>query len=114
MSWSKVVKAPEPDNIIWENLEFSKVKRSIRQNVTGLVSFFLLIVSFALILGASGVQDTYSQIVPKIAYCQSEVRWWEGSHSSEFNRKDVAFTLVPRMVVSNPSSGLPRTPGVKR
>lgn len=69
----QVVKAPEPDNIIWENLEFSKVKRSFRQNVTGLVSFILLLLSFGLVLGASGVQDTYSQIIPKIAYCQSEV-----------------------------------------
>lgn len=68
-----MVKAPEPDNIIWENLEFSKTKRWIRQNTTGVVSVILLVISFALVLGISGVQDTYSQIVPKIAYCQSEV-----------------------------------------
>eukprot|EP00904_Undaria_pinnatifida_P003525 jgi/Undpi1/13173/HiC_scaffold_8.g02835.m1 len=69
----KVVKAPEPDNIIWENLEFSKTKRYFRQNVTGLVSFALLLIAFALVLGASGIQQTYAEIVPKITYCQSEV-----------------------------------------
>ncbi|CAN0521630.1 unnamed protein product, partial [Laminaria digitata] len=69
----QVVKAPEPDNIIWENLEFSKTKRYFRQNVTGLVSFVLLLVAFALVLGASGLQKTYAKIIPKITYCQSEV-----------------------------------------
>lgn len=69
------MKAPEPDNIIWENLEFSKVKRSIRQNVTGLASFVLLLIAFALVLGISGVQDTYSQIIPKLAYCKLEVNF---------------------------------------
>ncbi|CAM9423368.1 unnamed protein product, partial [Scytosiphon promiscuus] len=69
----KVVKAPEPDNIIWENLEFPKLKRRLRQNFTGLVSFILLLIAFALVLFASGIQDHYSQIIPKIAYCQLEV-----------------------------------------
>eukprot|EP00903_Cladosiphon_okamuranus_P010786 g10192.t1 len=69
----KVVKAPEPDNIIWENLEFSKFKRRMRQSITGLISFVLLLIAFGLILAASGLQDNFSQIVPKIAYCQLEV-----------------------------------------
>lgn len=68
-----MVKAPEPDNIIWENLEFPKLKRRLRQNFTGLVSFVLLLIAFALVLFASGIQDHYSQIIPKIAYCQLEV-----------------------------------------
>lgn len=71
--FAKVVKAPEPDNIIWENLEFSKLKRRVRQSVTGLVSFVLLLIAFALVLAASGVQDHWSQIIPKLAYCQLEV-----------------------------------------
>lgn len=70
---NQVVKAPEPDNIIWENLEFSKFKRGMRQRLTGLVSFILLLIAFGLILAASGVQDHWSQIIPKIDYCQLEV-----------------------------------------
>ncbi|CAN0051024.1 unnamed protein product, partial [Hapterophycus canaliculatus] len=66
----KVVKAPEPDNIIWENLEFPKLKRRLRQNFTGLVSFVLLLIAFALVLLASGIQDRFSQIIPKIDFCQ--------------------------------------------
>ena len=69
----QVVKAPEPDNVIWENLEFSKFKRRLRQNITGLLSFILLLIAFVLILAASGVQDHYAQIIPKLAYCQLEV-----------------------------------------
>eukprot|EP00752_Nemacystus_decipiens_P006748 g6063.t2 len=69
----KVVKAPEPDNIIWENLEFSKFQRRMRQSTTSLVSFILLLIAFVLILAASGVQDHYAQIIPKLAYCQLEV-----------------------------------------
>lgn len=71
---NQVIKAPEPDNIIWENLEFSKFKRRMRQNVTSLVSFILLLIAFVLVLAASGVQDHYAQIIPKLAYCQKEVR----------------------------------------
>lgn len=70
----QVVKAPEPDNIIWENLEFSKRKRVVRQYVTGLVSFVLLMLSFALILSLNGVTTSFANIIPKIEYCQSEVR----------------------------------------
>lgn len=70
---NQVIKAPEPDNVIWENLEFSKFKRRMRQSVTGLVSFVLLLIAFVLVLAASGVQDHYSQIIPKIDYCQYEV-----------------------------------------
>lgn len=69
----QVIKAPEPDNIIWEHLEFSKFKRRMRQSITGLVSFILLLIAFVLILAASGVQDHYAEIIPKIAYCQLEV-----------------------------------------
>lgn len=74
MASYQVVKAPEPDNIIWENLEFSKLKRRIRQNVTGLVSFVLLLIAFGLVLAANGVQGQFAQIIPKIAFCQLEVR----------------------------------------
>lgn len=73
LHYNQVVKAPEPDNIIWENLEFSKFKRRMRQSITGLISFALLLFAFGLILAASGLQDNFSQIVPKIAYCQLEV-----------------------------------------
>ncbi|CAM9323183.1 unnamed protein product [Ectocarpus sp. 12 AP-2014] len=69
----KVVKAPEPDNIIWENLEFSKFKRRMRQNVTGLVSLIALTIAFALVMIATGIQDHWAQIIPKITYCQLEV-----------------------------------------
>ena len=86
------MKAPEPDNIIWENLEFSKTKRYFRQNVTSLVSFVLLLVAFALVLGASGIQKTYAQIVPKITYCQSEV---------SFKRKKTTRNNIVKLRVSS-------------
>ncbi|CAM9192623.1 unnamed protein product, partial [Discosporangium mesarthrocarpum] len=69
----KVSKALEPDNIIWENLEFGKTKRWWRRNCTSFVSAILLVLSFAVVLGMNGVQDTFSQKMPKIEYCETEV-----------------------------------------
>ena len=48
-----VSKAPEPDEIMWENLEISQFSKSFRRTRTGVVTFILLFVCFTVTLQAS-------------------------------------------------------------
>ena len=48
-----VVKAPEPDEIVWENLEVSYLSKYFRRTRTGFVTFILLFVCFTVTLQAS-------------------------------------------------------------
>ena len=45
--------APEPDEVVWENMEVSDLERSLRQIPGALLSTIFLIVSFAIIVQVS-------------------------------------------------------------
>ena len=42
-----VTQAPEPSTIIWENLEYSNLSRSLRQGMTGIVALLAICISIA-------------------------------------------------------------------
>ena len=54
-----VRRAPEPIDIIWENLEFTINQRLIREIIINLISIILVIISFLAILGLNYIQNTY-------------------------------------------------------
>lgn len=45
----RIVRAPEPSDIIWENLECSDGTRILRKSITAFITFILLVVSFIII-----------------------------------------------------------------
>jgi hypothetical protein len=69
----KVSAANEPDNIIFENIEFSAKTRWWRRKWTAVVSALLLVLSFVLVLALRSVKEDYGDSVPKVAYCSLEV-----------------------------------------
>ncbi|EQC29806.1 hypothetical protein SDRG_12352 [Saprolegnia diclina VS20] len=55
-----VQQAPEPSNIIWENLEVPVRERRLRRYLTNFVTFLLLLVSCAVISLAQSAQATFA------------------------------------------------------
>ena len=55
-----VMKAPEPDEIVWENLEISYLSKYFRRTRTGFITFILLFVCFTVTLQASLYQGKKS------------------------------------------------------
>lgn len=53
-----VKKAPEPCDVIWENLEFKESERNKRKIAVYLISFLLVIVSFSFIVGLNYIQKS--------------------------------------------------------
>ncbi len=48
----QVKRAPEPDDVTWENLEITLTSRNIRRAITAFLTLILILVSFALIVAA--------------------------------------------------------------
>jgi hypothetical protein len=51
-----VLRAPEPQDVIWENLEFSDYQRLKRSIFVYFITFFLLLISFGIVLGLNHLQ----------------------------------------------------------
>ncbi|KAJ8561771.1 hypothetical protein ON010_g7908 [Phytophthora cinnamomi] len=64
-----VTDAPEPSNILWENLEVTERGRFYRQFVTNLVTVMLLIISCAIISAAQSTQDQFASKMPPEGLC---------------------------------------------
>ncbi|RLN72630.1 hypothetical protein BBJ28_00014441 [Nothophytophthora sp. Chile5] len=67
----KVLPAPEPSNILWENLEVTPHARRIRRGFTNFVTFLLLLVSGAIISAAQSAQQTFKDKAPPAGLCES-------------------------------------------
>ncbi|KAL3664265.1 hypothetical protein V7S43_010592 [Phytophthora oleae] len=64
-----VTRAPEPSNILWENLEVTNRGRFYRQFVTNLVTIALLIISCAIISAAQTTQEQFASKTPPEGLC---------------------------------------------
>eukprot|EP00644_Phytophthora_capsici_P006614 jgi/Phyca11/550298/estExt2_Genewise1Plus.C_PHYCAscaffold_360339 len=64
-----VTRAPEPSNILWENLEVTNRGRFYRQCVTNFVTVALLIISCAIISAAQTTQDQFASKTPPEGLC---------------------------------------------
>lgn len=64
-------KAPEPDAVVWENLEVNYYEVRARRALTGFVSFILLLVAFAIICQASIRKKEFASKVPPLAQCRT-------------------------------------------
>jgi len=61
--------APEPSNILWENLETSSRNRCMRRTVTALVMLLLLALSFALIFVAQQRKTEFQDRTASLSLC---------------------------------------------
>lgn len=61
----KVELAPEPSDIIWENLEYSTKDRVLRKLYSYFISILLIIISFSIVVGLNYLQVNISIIKKK-------------------------------------------------
>ncbi|KAJ8546935.1 hypothetical protein ON010_g11298 [Phytophthora cinnamomi] len=66
-----VLPAPEPSNILWENLEVTSRSRRLRRSFTNSVTFLLLLISGAIISAAQSAQQTFKDKAPPAGLCES-------------------------------------------
>ncbi|GMF39038.1 unnamed protein product [Phytophthora fragariaefolia] len=66
-----VLPAPEPSNILWENLEVTSRSRRLRRSFTNSVTFVLLLISGAIISAAQSAQQTFKDKAPPAGLCES-------------------------------------------
>ncbi|KAF4039269.1 RSN1 7TM family protein [Phytophthora infestans] len=69
--WLPLVAAPEPSNILWENLEVTAQSRRLRRSFTNAVTFLLLLLSGVIISAAQSAQQTFKDKAPPAGLCES-------------------------------------------
>jgi hypothetical protein len=69
----EVQRAPEPSNIIWENIEVTDSERFLRRCAVNFVTFILLLVSFALIWKAQIAKRDAEAAQPNFSACEVEI-----------------------------------------
>ncbi|KAF0697877.1 Aste57867_11460 [Aphanomyces stellatus] len=87
----KVIQAPEPSNIIWENLETTPTARFLRRSLTNFITFILLIVSCAIISLAQGAQKKFNTPGPD-NLCDKILDVYQGPNFTSSN--DTAWSLA--------------------
>lgn len=65
--------APEPDEIIWENLEITPSKKFCSRVFSFIVTFIFIVIGFAIILATAGVRNTVAKMTPHLSMCKSEI-----------------------------------------
>ncbi|KAJ0399857.1 hypothetical protein P43SY_000425 [Pythium insidiosum] len=65
-----VTPAPEPSNILWENLDVTDRERFYRRSLTNLVTLLLLLVSAGIISGAESAQQQFRAKMPPPGLCE--------------------------------------------
>lgn len=68
-----VKKAPEPDEILWENLETTASGKFWRQSLTAVVTILCLVVGFIIILQSSLYKEKFNDEIPQLGLCDTEI-----------------------------------------
>eukprot|EP01041_Mallomonas_annulata_P004298 gene4298-8544_t len=99
----KVRQAPEPDEIIWENLEIAPKTKFWARVWSTIVSFVLIIIGFAIILQSAAYQSRVKETTPHLGLCKAEIpSMFKGSYDVD---QKVSLT---RPSTSPDSKGLTR------
>ncbi len=69
----KVIHAPEPDELIWENIEVRWWDHEIRKSITVFIAFIAILISFAIIVQAAIYKDKFAANVPRLASCSTDI-----------------------------------------
>lgn len=65
--------APEPSNILWENLEVTGRGRFYRRSLTYVVTFVLLLISAMIISAAQSAQQQFADKLPPSGLCETKL-----------------------------------------
>lgn len=68
-----VKKAPEPDEILWENLETTTAEKWRRQTLTAVVTVLCLLLGFIIILQSSIYKQRFNEDIPNLGLCDTEI-----------------------------------------
>ncbi|KAG7385122.1 hypothetical protein PHYPSEUDO_001835 [Phytophthora pseudosyringae] len=88
-----VLAAPEPSNILWENLEVTARSRRLRRSFTNSVTFLLLLLSGAIISAAQSAQQTFKDKAPPAGLCESKLPEIFYASPDFLNAKRVSWDL---------------------
>lgn len=64
-----VKRAPEPDQVVWENIEVGPIQKTLARLRTLLEIIVLLIVVYALFAAAADARNKYTNITPPTGFC---------------------------------------------
>ena len=80
----QVKQAPQPDEMIWENLEVTETQKRMRRLRTSLYTLILLIVSFIAILQTERLSTSFLADVPPLKLCTIDVpALYAGTYSAK-------------------------------
>ena len=68
-----VEEAPDPSDVIHENLAITDRSRCVRQSITGCVTFLLVAIGLAIMIVAQGFSATVASKTPDLTLCSGEV-----------------------------------------
>uniref|UniRef100_H3H690 CSC1/OSCA1-like cytosolic domain-containing protein n=1 Tax=Phytophthora ramorum TaxID=164328 RepID=H3H690_PHYRM len=91
-----VTTAPEPSNILWENLEVTDRGRFYRQFVTNLITVMLLVISCAIISAAQSTQEQFASKMPPEGLCDRSlpaVYYADTSFSWNAQKRPILWSL---------------------
>ena len=77
----RVCVAPEPSDVLWENLDTSPTARFLRRLLTGLGGVLLLCGSFAVLAASTKAQDVFAQGIPSSSVCGTALSWRGGGEA---------------------------------
>ncbi|GMF10404.1 unnamed protein product [Phytophthora lilii] len=105
-----VTSAPEPSNILWENLEVTDRGRFYRHFLTNLVTVMLLVISCAIISAAQSTQEQCASKMPPEGLCDRAlpaVYYADTSFSMNAQKRAILWSLAwdPDKTCSDGTSG---------
>ena len=69
----RVTKAPEPDEMLWENIEVPETTKYLARSRNNFFTSVLLIMGFAIVLQASIYSQLFEEQKPNLTLCEKEV-----------------------------------------
>lgn len=89
----KIRKAPEPDSMVWENLEVSYFSKVFLRFRTFFVTLCLLLVGFVVILQSTIYKAKFNSKIPKLSNCFSTIpELFSANMSSTYSYSNLRFT----------------------
>ena len=98
----KVSKAPEPDEIVWENIEVPRSVRFLSRSRINVFTLILILVGFIIVLQANIYKQFFDNQKPNLSLCSKEIpALFSGTYTTnsiinsyQFSRPDESTALV--------------------
>jgi hypothetical protein len=90
-----VVRAPEPDQVIWENLEVPFSQKFYLRLRTAVIAFFLILICFIFILQASIYKQSFAESKPDLSLCNNMIPELYVNASSDVSFASISLMIPP-------------------